>query len=310
MIQWYPGHMHKAKKGFQKILPQVDLFIEVLDARIPFSSQNPLLAKLRKDKPCIKLLNKIDLADKTIVSVWQNQLERNSSVKSLVSDHGEALTRRLPELCRSLVPARNNRSSMIYALIVGIPNVGKSTLINKLAHRNVAKTGNEAALTRMQQRIEISSELLLIDTPGMLWPQIENENSGYRLAATGAIRDTAIDLQEVASFIADFLVVHYPEKVKHRHALDTEPGSGIELLDAIALNSGCIVSGGLIDYEKVSRLLISELRNGDLGGICLETPEMLDQELAALEVIIDEKAAKRAARRTEKNKLKRSSNTL
>jgi ribosome biogenesis GTPase A len=305
MIQWYPGHMHKAKKEFQKILPQADLVIEVLDARIPFSSQNPLLAQLRKDKPCIKLLNKSDLADKAVVSTWQARLERDSSVKTLVCHHGDVLTRKLPLLCRSMIPQRDNRSSMIYALIAGVPNVGKSTLINKLAGRNVAKTGNEAALTRMQQRIEINTDLMLIDTPGMLWPKIENENSGYRLAATGAIRDTAIDLQEVASFVAEFLLADYPGIVQHRYALQTLPDSDIALLEAIAKKRGCIVSGGKVDYEKVSRLLISELRNGELGGICLETPEMLDQELAALEIIrtrkLEELAAKKSARLAKKN---------
>lgn len=296
MIQWYPGHMHKAKKEYLKILPQIDLVIEVLDARIPFSSQNPLLGQLRKDKPCIKLLNKSDLADNTIVAIWQDQLERDSSVKTLVCHRGDVLTRKLPELCRSMIPARTNRSTMIYALIAGIPNVGKSTLINKLAGRHVTKTGNEAALTRLQQRVEITDDFMLIDTPGMLWPKIENENSGYRLAATGAIRDTAIDLQEVASFIADFLLASYPEMAQHRYGLDILPESGIEFLDAIAIKRGCIRAGGRVDYEKVSRILVSELRKGDFGGICLETPEMLDQELAALEVIKAEKAAKKAAR--------------
>jgi ribosome biogenesis GTPase A len=297
MIQWYPGHMYKAKKEFQKILPQADLVIEVLDARIPFSSQNPLLAQLRKDKPCIKLLNKSDLADKKVLSKWQAQLEQDSSVKTLVCHHGDILTRKLPELCRSLIAARDNRSSVIYALIAGIPNVGKSTLINKLAGRNVTKTGNEAALTRMQQRIEISADLMLIDTPGMLWPKIENKNSGYRLAATGAIRDTAIDLQEVACFIADFMLAYYPDNIQQRYALEALPGSDIEILDVIAKKRGCIVSGGRVDYEKVSRLLVSELRNGNLGAICLETPEMLDRELAALEVINTQKAEKLAAKK-------------
>jgi ribosome biogenesis GTPase A len=296
MIQWYPGHMYKAKKEFQKILPQADLVIEVLDARIPFSSQNPLLAQLRKDKPCIKLLNKSDLADKKVLSKWQAQLEQDSSVKTLVCHHGDILTRKLPQLCRSLVPARDNRSSMIYALIAGIPNVGKSTLINKLAGRKVTKTGNEAALTRMQQRIEISTDLMLIDTPGMLWPKIENENSGYRLAATGAIRDTAINLQEVACFIADFLLAYYPANIQQRYDLEILSGSEIELLDAIAKKRGCIVSGGRVDFLKLSRLLVSELRNRDHGAVCLETPEMLDHELAALEVLNAQKAANKAAR--------------
>ena len=300
MIQWYPGHMYKAKKEFEKILPQADIVIEVLDARIPFSSQNPLLEKLRKNKPCIKLLNKSDLANQLIVSEWQEQLERDSSVKTLVCNHDDVLTRKLPAICRAMIPARDNRSSMIYALIAGIPNVGKSTLINKLAGRNVTKTGNEAALTRMQQRIEISSDLMLIDTPGMLWPKIENEYSGYRLAATGAIRDTAFDLQEVASFIAEFLLQQYPAITRQRYMLETLPDTDIELLEAIARKRGCIVSGGKVDYEKVSRLLISGLRNGDLGGICMETPAMIERELIELEIKNTAKAAKKAARLAKK----------
>ena len=296
MIQWYPGHMHKAKKELLKILPQADLVIEVLDARIPFSSQNPLLAKLRKDKPCIKLLNKSDLADAEVLAEWCEQIERDSSVKTLTCNHNEIAVKKLPELCRTMIPLRQNRSAMIYALIAGIPNVGKSTLINKLAGRVIAKTGNEAALTRMQQRIEISAGLTLIDTPGMLWPKIENENSGLRLAATGAIRDTAIDLQEIAFFVADFLRQHYAARVSDRFMLESMPDTEIGLIEAIAKKRGCIKSGGVVDYEKISRLLITELRNGELGGLCLETPAMVAQELAELEIKKQQDAEKKANR--------------
>lgn len=302
MIQWYPGHMHKAKKELIKILPQADIVIEVLDARIPFSSQNPLLAKLRKDKPCIKLLNKSDLADAVVLSEWCEQLERDSSVKTLTCNHNEVAIKRLPELCRTMIPLRQNRSVMIYALIAGIPNVGKSTLINKLAGRVIAKTGNEAALTRMQQRIEISTELTLIDTPGMLWPKIENENSGFRLAATGAIRDTAIDLQNVAFFAADFLRQHYAAQISARFKLESMPDTEIGLIEAIARKRGCIKSGGVVDYEKVSRLLITELRNGELGGLCLETPAMVAQELAELETKKQQDAETKANRLAAREK--------
>ena len=164
MIQWYPGHMHKASKEFRKILPQVDLVIEVLDARLPGSSENPMLAKLRRDKPCVKLLNKADLADPDLLGAWVTKLESENLVKTLICSNQDNAVCELPALCRGLIPARANRSRMIYAMIAGIPNVGKSTLINRLAGRTIAKTGNEAALTRMQQRIEISDELTLIDT--------------------------------------------------------------------------------------------------------------------------------------------------
>jgi len=297
MIQWYPGHMHKASKEYKKILPQADLVIEVLDARLPFSSENPMLKRLRKAKPCIKILNKSDLADQHRLQQWQTLLERDEQVKTLTCSLQDNVIANLPGLCRQLIPARNNRSSLIVAMITGIPNVGKSTLINRLAGRSIAKTGNEAALTRLQQRIEISNDLTLIDTPGVLWPNIENENSGYRLAATGAIRDTALDLQDVACFIGEFFLQDYPEFIRQRYHLETLPQSEIELLETIARKRGCIVSGGKVDFEKVSRLLIAELRSGELGPICFETPEMMTRELAQVDIIREQKAEKNAARK-------------
>lgn len=297
MIQWYPGHMHKASKEFKKILPQVGLVVEVLDARLPYSSENPMLAKLRKGKPCIKVLNKSDLADQDRLRVWQNRLEEDSQVKTLTCSLQDNVIAGLMDLARSLIPRRNNRSSMIYAMIAGIPNVGKSTLINRIAGRSIAKTGNEAAMTRMQQRIEISSELTLIDTPGMLWPNIENENSGYRLAATGAIRDTALDLQDIACFIAEYFLNDYPQQIQQRYSLENLPQTEIELLELIARRRGCIVSGGKVDFEKVARLLIAELRSGELGPVCFETPEVISQEMTQVEIIRQQKADRKAARK-------------
>ena len=301
MIQWYPGHMHKASKAFKDILPQVDV-IEMLDARLPGSSENPMLARLRRDKPCIKLLNKSDLSDPDRLADWVIALEQQNQVKALVCSSTDNTHNRLPELCRALAPKRENRSAMVYAMIAGIPNVGKSTLINRLAGRKIAKTGNEAALTRMQQRIEISAELTLIDTPGMLWPNIENEASGYRLAATGAIRDTAFELQDVASFIAEFLIEAYPERLIQRYDIETLPSAEIELLELIARQRGCLVSGGRVDLEKVSRLLISEFRAGELGGICMETPAGFTAEWEQVAVIRAQKAAAKEARKSRRHK--------
>jgi ribosome biogenesis GTPase A len=256
-----------------------------------------MLAQLRRGKPCIKLLNKSDLSDPARLAPWIASLESQNQVKTLVCSINDNAIGGLPALCRSLVPRRDNRSTMIYAMIAGIPNVGKSTLINRLAERKIAKTGNEAALTRMQQRIEISPELTLIDTPGMLWPNIENEPSGYRLAATGAIRDTALELQDVASFIAEFMLKTYPERIIQRYDIEPLPGTEIELLEAIARQRGCIVSGGRVDLEKVSRLLINDLRSGDLGGICMETPEEFAREWERVKLIRAEKVAKKEARK-------------
>jgi len=294
--------MYKASKEFRNILPQVDIVIEVLDARLPGSSENPMLARLRREKPCIKLLNKSDLSDPERLRQWQTSLEQSSQVKTLTCSSQDNSIADLPALCRSLVPARKNRSTMIYAMIAGIPNVGKSTLINKLAGRSIAKTGNEAALTRMQQRIEISPSLTLIDTPGMLWANIENEASGYRLAASGAIRDTAFELQEVGSFVAGFLLDDYPQRLLQRYDIEPLPESEIELLEILAKKRGCIVSGGRVDLEKVSRLLINELRSGDLGGLCFETPEMFHTEWEQVALIQAEKAARKAARKDKRRK--------
>lgn len=302
MIQWYPGHMHKASKAFKEILPQVDIVIEMLDARLPGSSENPMLARLRRDKPCIKLLNKSDLSDPERLAAWVGELERHNQVRTLVCSSTDNVHAGLPGLCRALVPKRNNRSSMIYAMIAGIPNVGKSTLINRLAGRGIARTGNEAAMTRLQQRIEISPELTLIDTPGMLWANIENEASGYRLAATGAIRDTALELQDVASFIAEFLLETYPEHLLQRYHIDPLPASEIELLECIARKRGCLVSGGRVDLEKVSRLVISEFRAGQLGGVCMETPAGFAAEWEQVALIRAQKTAASEARKARPRK--------
>jgi len=298
LIQWYPGHMHKASKEIKEILPQVDLIIEILDARIPFSSQNPMLATLRGDKPCIKILSKSDLADPEITQQWQTYLEREQGVKTLAVtiDYPEKI-RQLPDLCHKMLPAKAPSSRLINTLIMGIPNVGKSTLINILAGRMIAKTGNEPAVTKMQQRIAIGNGIILLDTPGLLWPNVENKNSGYRLATTGAIKDTAIDHEQIASFAADYLIHHYPDYLKTRFQLETLPQTEHELMEVIGKNRGCLRSGGRVELDKVAKILLAELRAGTIGRISLETPAMMEQELVELAVIREEKAAKKNARK-------------
>ncbi|MCK5926307.1 MAG: ribosome biogenesis GTPase YlqF, partial [Methylococcales bacterium] len=187
-IQWYPGHMYKAGKEIKKTISQVDLVIEIIDARLPFSSENPILAKLRGDKPCIKLLSKSDLADDALTLQWQNYFEQQRGVKTLaISQFHPEKARQIPSLCRKMLPLKA-KDRTINVLIMGIPNVGKSTLINLLANRMIAKTGNEPAVTKQQQRIDLKNGVVLFDTPGMMWPNVENKNSGYRLAVTGAIK--------------------------------------------------------------------------------------------------------------------------
>ncbi|WP_442499040.1 ribosome biogenesis GTPase YlqF [Methylobacter sp. sgz302048] len=298
LIQWYPGHMHKASKEIKHILPQVDLIIEILDARIPFSSENPMLKALRGDKPCIKVLSKSDLADPDMTQEWQTYLEQEKGVKTLaLTIEQPERMRQIADLCHKMLPGKDSGGRLIQALIVGIPNVGKSTLINILAGRIIAKTGNEPAITKTQQRIDIGNGIVLWDTPGVLWPNVENRNSGYRLATTGAIKDTAINHEHIAFFAAEYLLKHYPDLLKARFQIEQLPDGEQELMETIGRNRGCLRAGGRVDMDKVAKLLLSELRAGTIGRISLETPAMMEQELAELAVIREQKAAKKLARK-------------
>lgn len=297
-IQWYPGHMHKAGKEIKEILPKTDIVIEILDARIPFSSANPLLEELRGDKPCLKVLNKTDLADPELTAAWQAYLEREHDVKTLALTSREPdKVRKIPELCRKMLADQVQSERIVHALIMGIPNVGKSTLINILAGRTVAKTGNEPAVTKTQQRIAIGNNVVLLDTPGMLWPNIENKNSGYRLAATGAIKDTALHHEEIAAFVAGYLGRHYPACLRDRFQLQEIPETADEVLETIGRKRGCLRSGGRVELDKAAKILLAELRSGTLGRIGLETPDMMEQELAEVAGIREQKAEKKRLRK-------------
>ncbi|HBN87766.1 MAG TPA: ribosome biogenesis GTPase YlqF, partial [Rheinheimera sp.] len=231
-INWFPGHMHKARKEIAEVMPQVDIIIEMLDARIPFSSENPLVPQLRGNTPCIKVLNKADLADPALTQRWVEHFDSQAGIKAIpISQQNPEQIRALLQLCNDMLPERNLDIRGARAMIMGIPNVGKSTLINTLAGRIVAKTGNEPAVTKAQQRIKLDDGIMLYDTPGMLWPKVENENSGYRLGATGAIRDTAIDYEEVASYTAEYLLHAYPELLKSRYKIDELPESDWEFVE-------------------------------------------------------------------------------
>jgi ribosome biogenesis GTPase A len=297
-IQWFPGHMHKASKEIRKILPKVDLVIEILDARIPHSSDNPMLAEIRGNKPCIKVLNKSDLADPERTREWQAYLEREQGVKTLaLSTEQVDKVKQLTSLCHKMLPGRDDGIKSIHAMIMGIPNVGKSTLINILAGKSITKTGNEPAITKAQQRIRLDDSIVLSDTPGVLWPKFDHENIGYRLATTGAIKDTAFDHDDVAFFAVSYLKQHYPETLKQRYELDNLGDSELELLESIGAKRGCLRAGGLVELDKVGKLLLSELRAGLLGRITLETPAEIEQELIETNVLKEQKAARKEARK-------------
>ncbi|MCL1048879.1 ribosome biogenesis GTPase YlqF [Shewanella abyssi] len=309
-IQWYPGHMHKARKEIEEVMPQVDLVIEVLDARIPYSSENPMVQQLRGDKPCIKLLNKSDLADPETTQKWIEYLEQEQGVKAMaITTLQASQVKKIPDLCRKFVPSRDKLEKDIRTMIMGIPNVGKSTIINTLAGRTIAKTGNEPAVTKTQQRINLRNGIVLSDTPGILWPKVDNENSSYRLAVTGAIKDTAIEYEDVAMFAAEYFLEAYPEALKERYKLKELPDTDIELLEAIGRKRGALRPGGRIDLHKVSELLLHEYRSGKIGRISLETPAMAELEKAKVAKMLAEKEAKEEIKR-EQERLKRSGKRL
>ncbi|MEE2025652.1 MULTISPECIES: ribosome biogenesis GTPase YlqF [Alkalimonas] len=300
-INWFPGHMHKARKEIAEVMPQVDIIIEMLDARIPYSSENPLVSQLRKETPCIKVLNKADLADPELTRLWVQHLEQERGIAALpTNQHEPHAIKRLLDLCEQLLPDRNLALKGARAMIMGIPNVGKSTFINILAGRTIAKTGNEAGVTKSQQRIKLEQNVILTDTPGFLWPKLSPASCGYRLAITGAIKDTAFDYADIALFAADYLLKHYPQALQARYQLDELPNEGLELMDQIGAKRGCMRKGGVVDLQKTGTLLIGDIRTGQLGPLTLETPQMVQQECADAE----QEAAAKAVEKAEREKLR------
>jgi len=282
-IHWYPGHMHKANKEIKETLGHIDLVIEVLDARIPFSSQNPLLSSLRGTKPCIKVLTKSDLADADLTKQWQSWLEQEQGVKSLsLTVEQPDKMRQLINLSRKMIAQLPGKRQLFNTMIMGIPNVGKSSLINILANRTIAKTGNEPAVTKAQQRINLAGDFVLFDTPGVLWPKVDNEPGMYRLAVSGAVKDTAYDYDDIAFFAADYLLSAYPDNLIQRYQLKQLPDNELQLIEAIGRKRGCLRAGGRVDLDKASKILLSELRSGKLGKITLETPQLIAKELTIL----------------------------
>jgi ribosome biogenesis GTPase A len=291
-INWFPGHMSRAIKDIKDLLPKVDLIIEVLDARIPYSSANPVIEQFRGAKPGIKLLSKSDLADPAVTLQWLAHFQRASDVRALaVSTEQPEQIRNLLHVCRQLTGGKTDKLGNITALITGIPNVGKSTLINTLAGKSIAKTGNEPAITQGQQRIDLHNGLVLIDSPGILWPKIHNAASGYRLALTGAIKDTAIDHDDVVFFGVAYWLEHYPALMRQRFKFETLPATELELLETVGRQRGCLTHGGRVDLHKIASVVLNEFRSGMLGAISLETPAMAEAEQIVVQRILDEKAA-------------------
>ncbi len=302
-IQWFPGHMHKARKEIEEVIPKVDVIIEVLDARIPFSSENPMIAEIKAGKPVVKVLNKRDLADPELTQMWIEHFEKEQGVKAIaITTSVKEEVNHIMELVRKLAPHREEIGKNIRTMIMGIPNVGKSTIINCLAGRTIAVTGNQPAVTRRQQRINLQNGVVLSDTPGILWPKVENPHSGFRLAATGAVKDTAMEYDEVAFYTVEYLAKQYPHLLKERYQIEDLPESDIELMEEIGRKRGALRAGGHIDLHKCSEILLHELRNGTLGQVTLELPEMITQELIEVEQEALRKAEEKAKKKEERRK--------
>lgn len=299
-IQWFPGHMHKARVQMKETIPKIDLVIEVLDARIPFSSENPMLEELRGDKPCLKILNKADLADPELTKVWLKHLDSRHKIKARATRTDEVSTiRKLSELCVKMVPDKVEGKS-VTTMIAGIPNVGKSTIINILAGKKVAKTGNEPAVTKGQQRINIGNSVTLLDTPGVLWPNVENINSGFRLAAIGSVKETAMDYADVGFFAAGFMLKFYGERLVERYGLDAMPDDAMGFIEAVGRKRGCLRKAGLVDIDRASKIFVTELRAGKLGPVTLETPEMMEAEKVETANRLEQKAQKKEESRRKR----------
>ena len=282
-IQWFPGHMTSARKKAAETMASIDVVIEVLDARLPEASTNPLVRELRmaRQRPCLKVLNKSDLADPVATKAWLAHYNRMPGVKAVaISSKNAGEVARLPNLCQSLAPHRNDNTKQLRMMIMGIPNVGKSTLMNALVKRKIAKVGDEPAVTKSQQVHQISVRQSIVDTPGLMWPKIEFESDGLMLAASHAIGRNAIIDEEVAVFLAGILLDRYPALLAARYGFTVEGMDAVAVVEGVARRRALRMRGGEADFEKASAVLLQDYRDGKLGRVSLETPATREVMLA------------------------------
>jgi len=297
--------MNSAKKQAEEQMENIDLVIEVLDARLPEASRNPLVEKMRKfrQRPCLKILNKIDLADPVATAAWKAFYDAQEGVTAYpMTTKKPADVARIPQLALSLAPHRGVPTKPLRIMIMGIPNVGKSTLMNALLKKRVAKVGDEPAVTKTQQKLYLDKHTVLVDTPGLMWPKIEMDSDGMMLAASHAIGTNALIEEEVAFFLGDLLLERYPQLLTARYGFKTEGLDGIAVVENVASRRGFRVRGGEYDIEKAAHVLLHDYRTGALGRISLETPETRAVRIAAHEVEMAEKAriaAEKAAAKAE-----------
>lgn len=298
-IQWFPGHMHLTRQAIAERIKSIDVVIELLDARLPGSSSNPLLADLTGHKPTLKVLNKQDVADPARTALWLDWYNARPGTQAIALDASDsAPARKLIQGCRSLAPQRVGMSRPMRVLIVGVPNVGKSTLINTLSKKREAKTGDEAGITKQEQRIVLEDDFYLWDTPGMLWPKIIVPESGYHLAASGAMGRNAYDEELVALELLGRLQTTYAPLLEARYRLGLAEGvvaamPDHELLDAIGRKRGAMMSGGRVNVQKTAELVLTDFRSAALGRITLEVPAEFEIWLAKGQALEAERKARK-----------------
>lgn len=290
-IQWFPGHMTSARKKAEETLEHIDVVIEVLDARVPAASHNPMIEEMRnfRQRPNLKILNKADLADPQVTQAWLNYFNKQPNTKAVAlscKKPGDA--NKIPGLCRQLAPHRGTPLKPLRMMIMGIPNVGKSTLMNALLNRRAAKVGDEPAVTKSQQRFDLSDSTNITDTPGMMWPKIEHESDGYLLAASHAIGRNAVIDEDVAEFLGNLLLKQYPALMNTRYKLDVmkldvSSMDGIDLLQAIAKRRTYKRNDGEWDMERTAMALLTDYRSGAIGRVSLESPQSRAEMLALAE---------------------------
>ena len=302
--------MHLTRKAIEERIKDIDVVIEMLDARLPGSSANPMLAQLIQGKPGLKVLSKQDLADAERTQLWLDHYNAMPNVRAMGLDTSMVSpAKALIDACHQLAPNRGGMAKPMRVLICGIPNVGKSTLINTLKGKRAAKTGDEAGVTKLEQRITLADDFYLYDTPGVLWPRIIVEKSGYNLAASGAIGVNAFDDEEVALELLHYLMAHYPAAITARYKVQNVSEHNDEtLLEAIARYRGAIQSGGKVNTTKASEIVIHDFRSAALGRLTLETPTEFAQWLASGLKADAERAAKKAALQKEKKSLRKTKN--
>ncbi|RYF73932.1 MAG: ribosome biogenesis GTPase YlqF [Comamonadaceae bacterium] len=290
-IQWFPGHMHSTRKAIAERMKTTDVVIEMLDARLPGSSANPALAEMTSVKPRLKILNKQDLADDACTTEWLAHYNTQDATGAIALDASQtppAQRKAIIEACHRLSPNRGGMAKPMRVLICGVPNVGKSTLINTLSLKRQAKAADEAGVTKQEQRILLADDFYLYDTPGMLWPKIIVPESGYRLAISGAVGRNAYDDVEVALELVAYLKGQYPQALRARYGLAADTAqvalsaqTDEDILESIGRKRGGLLSGGRIDLQKAAEVLITDFRGGILGRITLETVTQFSQWLAA-----------------------------